>query len=279
MTSLFRAGDTVLVWDSRSRRLAAWGDAGTWHGSRRVRLPDSSRSVGVRGLLPGGALLVESPAALTVPDSGRVVRNPSVVFRVPLAAPAESLGSALGDEFFVLREGGAASVLRLPFGVVTQVVAGPWGYAVSDGSIEGIAVREPDGRLRTRVPAPARLPVTSADRERLKRLMLGAGRSAREIEAVNRLWDIMPVPDSFPAVTGLVNDPTALGWIRAAAHLDDSTATWHVLGTDGARLGSLQLPVRATPLDIGADYVLLHSMDAEGIERVQLHRLTRGKVS
>ena len=279
MTALFRAGDTVLVWDSRSSRLTAWGDAVTYHGSRRVELTDTSRSVGVRGLLPGGALLVESPAPLIVPDSGRVVRNPSALFRVSLAAPAESLGSAMGDEFFVLREGGGASVLRLPFGVVTHVIAGPWGYAVSDGSIEGIAVHEPGGRLRARVPAPPRLPVTDADRERLKRLMLGAARSARETDGITKLWGLMPVPDSFPAVTGLVGDPAALGWIREAAHLGDSTASWRVLDPAGVLLGTVQLPVRATPLDVGADYVLLHSMDAEGIERVQLHRLVRGKVN
>jgi hypothetical protein len=118
--------------------------------------------------------------------------------------------------------------------------------------------------------------VTEQDRDRIQRLMLGAARSGREREAVTRLWSLMPIPDSFPSVTGLVGDGAGLAWARNAAHLGDSVATWRVLGNRGAILGSVQLPARATPLDIGADYVLLHHPDADGVERVELRRLTRG---
>lgn len=279
MTLLFRQGDTLLVWDARSGRLGAWDATGSFLGARRVKLPDSSRSVGVRGLLADGALLVESPSPLVVPDSGRVVRNPGALFRVPLAGPAESLGTVLGDEFFVLREGERASVLRLPFGTVTQVIAGPWGYAVSESASGTIALYAPDGRATGSAPTPPRRPVTASDRERLRRVMLGSARTGREAEAVTRVWGLMTLPDSFPAVTGFVGDPAALGWVRQAAHLADSSATWHVLGTSGTELGRIQLPARATPLDIGTDQVVLHTLDADGIERVEVHRLVRGPTS
>lgn len=276
MTALYHRGDTVFVWDARSRRLSSWGPHGAYHGTREVQLPGPPRSVGLRGLLDSGALLVESAAPLHVPDSGRVIRSPSALFRLPAAGPAESIGTMMGDEFFVMREGGRASLLRLPFGAVVQVVAGPSGYLVSDDVAGGIALHAPGGALTGTASTPPRLPVWPADRERLQRLMLGSARSGREIEAINRVWAMMPIPDSFPSVTGLVGDPGALAWVRQASHLGDSLATWHVLGTGGRELGVVQLPARATPLEIGGDYVLLLVPDADAIERVHLHRLHRG---
>lgn len=276
ITTLYRRADTVFVWDARSRTLAAIGPRGTFHGSRRVQLGDAARSVSLRGLLDQGALLIESAAPVHVPDSGRVIRNANTLFRLPPLGPAESLGTMLGDEFFIMREGDRASLLRLPFGAVTQVVAGEWGYAVSDNAAGGMSVFGPGGEQGVTAQTPPRLAVDPGDQERLRRLMLGSARTGREIEAVNRVWTRMPIPDSFPSVTGLVNDPAALAWVRQAAHLADSMATWQVIGKDGAKLGQVELPSRATPLDIGSDFVLLLVPDADAIERVQLHQLVRG---
>lgn len=276
MTAVYFEGDTALVWDAGRRTITRWSPDGALLGSRRVLLADTLRAITLRGPMGGGEVLVESNAPLIVAESTKVTRPESALFRVAGDGRADSIGTLAGDELFAMRWNRVASVVRLPFGLLTALTTLPGGYLVGDGSAPSLEEHAADGTLRRTIAWNAgRKPVTKADVDQGMRLMLGAARTGRQADDIKTLWRRMPLPDSLPWFTTVVRDPLALAWVRGAVHVSDSLATWQVLGADGKAAGTLELPARVTPLDIQADLLLLQEIDGTGIERVELRRLHR----
>lgn len=50
---------------------------------------------------------------------------------------------------------------------------------------------------------------------------------------------------------------------------------WSVFGADGAWLSDIVPPARFTPHEMGSDYVIGVSLDADDVERVTMYRIRR----
>jgi hypothetical protein len=87
----------------------------------------------------------------------------------------------------------------------------------------------------------------------------------------------MPSPATRPAYSNLLPGPDGDVW--APEHHGYSEAgratACVVFGPDGAWLGSVMLPARFTPLEIGRDYVLGVRRDDVDAEHVQVLMLNR----
>lgn len=276
ITAAFFEGDTALIWDARRRMLSRWTPAGVMLDRRRILLADSTRALTIRGPMGHGSVLAESSAPLVVADSQDVTRPEGSLFRINPDGSADSIGRAVGDELFMQRKAGLATVLRLPFGMVSVVATVPGGYLSGDGATPSVEQRDSTGRLiRTITWNANRIAVTAADRDQHLRLLLGSARSGRARQEMQDIWERMPLPDSLPWLTAIIPDPLGTAWIRSPVHLGDSLASWHVVDRDGKATAAITLPAGATPLQLERGEVLLQQVDADGVERVELRKLRR----
>ena len=238
--------------------------------------------------LPGGDM---PPYALACSPTGRFVvtgwgdierehrlglyRSMTRVWTLDAAGGAAGdLGEHLGSERIGTRGGSGPH----PFGRATRVAVGA--DAVYLGSGERLEIRRHahDGRLTHLWRAPAEeLAITPAVRDAHRAAMLQRVDPARH-PALERELREMPMPDGLPAFTRLEVDGTGHVWAERFRVTGDTAAVrWAVFAPDGALLGHVALPPRFALHEIGDDYVLGTATDDEGVQRVQLHALRRGR--
>ncbi len=79
-----------------------------------------------------------------------------------------------------------------------------------------------------------------------------------------------------PAFDRLIADRVGNLWVREGGSAPGTPTSWSVFNPAGRWLGDVPIPAGFTPTDIGTDYVLGVSRDADDVEAVALYRLTRG---
>ena len=83
-----------------------------------------------------------------------------------------------------------------------------------------------------------------------------------QIDALGNLWVEQPSPGR-----SLFQGPTAVG--------DTLPTPWDVFDAAGAWMGSVELPPRFSPTEIGDDHIVGVSADELGVEFVQVHRIVK----
>ena len=86
---------------------------------------------------------------------------------------------------------------------------------------------------------------------------------------------------TLPAFDRMLVDRTGNLWVRQGSTSfgggpSAATTQWSVFNPSGRWLGDVTMPPRFVPTDIGSDYVLGVSRDADDVETVTLYRLTTG---
>ncbi|MCU0620533.1 MAG: hypothetical protein MUC69_03400 [Gemmatimonadales bacterium] len=273
---LLARGDTLVVWDDARRAAMGFLPDGTFLGATPVEGVDAGQPLRFIGLLPDArAVLARARLDLPMRFSGEMVRVPVELLTWHRGAPA-ALAQLAGDEVVLQRGGGRTGVALRPFGLAARVVVRDSVVVVGDGAAHRFIAYGGDGAVRMVFGrAGARLPVLAADTAREHAQRLGAARSMRERESVDAIWRTSPPPDSLPAHGEMVADRGGALWIRVTAHVGDPASRWDVYAADGPWLGTVALPDRTTPLDIGPDWIVLRRVDADGVEHVALHRLRR----
>lgn len=106
--------------------------------------------------------------------------------------------------------------------------------------------------------------------------MVTVGGRARAGEAEAQRSKI-PYPATLPPYDGLVVDAQGAVWIKDAQLPEawDDPALWRVYAPDGAPLAEIELPARARPQAIGADWILCTAMDDTERETIRLYRFSR----
>jgi hypothetical protein len=95
-------------------------------------------------------------------------------------------------------------------------------------------------------------------------------------QAVEAALEEVQMPPSYPAYTRLAVDTRGNLWAQSfPLASSDSIITWHVLGTDGVLLGSVDIPRYFTPFVFGDREVLGVAIDELGVERVQIRQLSK----
>jgi hypothetical protein len=268
-------GDTVAAYDGRLQRISLFDRNGTFLRSLHLEFPAGFPSP--VGRLSDGAWLCTNQLTFRPAQSGTVVKRdtaPLLVFDSS-GAVRDSLSRFPGPEFFVRSEGNAAMVGSRPFGTHTAVVvAGDRFYAGDNAHYEITRYTEggtPEEIVR-RAWTP--IPVTGDDvashkAERLARASAGFRPN------LERFFQDLPFPSTFPAFDALQVDPLGNLWVLDASRPGNARRRWTVFSPDGMMLGAVETPPGLTVREIGRDYVLGTWSDEFDVEHVRVYALRR----
>lgn len=274
-------GDSLAVWDGRTRRITLYSEEGDL--GRSFPLPGigSTDFPEFAGVLASGDLVLSGQAFFGddgAPPASGVRRIPVHVAVVDAAgAPVGDVGIHPGQETYIQFGESTIEVLRMEH--ARGYVLAPAGGEVIMAPNERFELRfwSPDGSLArlVRLTEPPR-PLTDAvwEAELQRRLEEVPDRARPRIRA---MWDLVPRPDTLPAMSAVLPDAAGHLWIRSFTFpAVDASARWIVLDPSGQAVASLDLPAGMEVYEIGTDYLVGMVRDDLDVERVQVWPLRRG---
>ena len=132
---------------------------------------------------------------------------------------------------------------------------------------------ESSTRFFRRVTAPVQ--VEPQHMETLRERALAAVTDDDRRRGTEQFYRDIPVPETFPAYGGIALSVEGYLWVREYDLPGAEANNWSVYDAGGTLRGTLGLPPRFQPLDIGPDYVLGVWRDADDVEHVQLYDLIK----
>ena len=162
-----------------------------------------------------------------------------------------------------------------PFGRSLSMAVGPEHVYLGDGADYRVEVYDLEGDRLPDITCEGPDLSLSPDAfdALLERMVADAAPSDRP--SVRRRWRDLPRLERYPAYDRLVTDVDGHLWVRHVPRADADSATWHVFRSGGERLGEVHLPLRATLLDAGSDWVLVSEPDDLDVPTVRVYPLIR----
>jgi hypothetical protein len=268
-------GDTIVGYDPPNRRLTVFAPDGSVARTVTLPLPNTSSFPEVAGILANGSVLAY-PGFDRVFSRGE--RRDTIAYMIypPDGSRADTLGSYAGPERFFHILPDFALTMDVPFG--RNAYAAARGNHVVLGSSDALAldVHDGDGALlrRIRIVIPP-LPVSSAEAEAQRDSAIAAF-PERMRDAYREMQELAPRRETHPAFTALALDDDGRIWVRLPATTAAPAAQWLILSSTGAPVGRLSIGAGLEIEEVGRDYVLIRSTDADGVESIRLHSLSRG---
>ncbi|UCG86117.1 MAG: hypothetical protein JSW71_19775 [Gemmatimonadota bacterium] len=281
------AGDTVVVWDARQRRVSFFDRAGEY--VRSFTLPPGNNLWQVQDLFDDRTLLATATIRSASGDESgpRRAENLYAVFDLEGDSIATLGLFPDGDQYSGSSQGWVVLVAQV-FGRTTHVAA--HGTALYVGTNDANAIDQyvnqpvglPDGgetvlaygRLVRSIRRDTVVPVTAA--------MFAAERDAQldaREEGIRELYEPvmaeMPQPGTLPYYSAIETDADANVWVRHYSCRTMPSFEWTVFDPQGRMLGDVMLPERFDVYEIGGDYVLGRWRDEANVEYVHLHRLSK----
>jgi hypothetical protein len=238
------------------------------------------------------AVIVERGEATELSSTNAVYSQTALLSRVPLdGGVVATIARIAGPDLVNVPTGDRNVPQRLPWGRSPVYAVGANEVFVGSSDTSEVQIYGQGGLQRIiRWPAE-RKPVGDRDRS------LFAEQQAAEIrEDGGRLAQLLPSLEGYPHVPGrkpsyarLVWDPSGylwvreyqdvVGWLRSGWELDQDgdPETWWIFDSKGRWLGSVAVPARLRILGIQNDLLFAIALDANDVERLQLHRIERGR--
>lgn len=267
-------GDTILGYDPPNRRLTVFAPDGAVARTVTLPLPNTSSFPEITDNLADGSVLA-------YPGFDRVFirggRRDTLAFMLypPDGSRADTLGSYPGPErFFHIAPDMAMSMFVL-FG--RNAFGAARGNEIVLGSSDALVLDVFDGggtlRRRIRVVLPP-LPITRTEAEAQRdKVMVDVPEQLRG--AYRTMLDESPRYETYPAFTALLLDDAGLIWVRLPAPAG-VPADWLILSGTGTPAARVRVDAGLEIEEAGSEYILTRVTDADGVERIRLHSLTRG---
>lgn len=269
-------GDSIAVWDRRTRRLTYFGDRGQFLRSNAAATgtPVAGGRMTVfpspLGRFADGSLLAEQNRGTKRAETSKMIVD-STTYVLMGAATNKSIGDFFARETWDFwHTNGDVSFGDSPFARVGAVVVGPQSFFVSNGAQYEVTEYDKAGvplrvmRIRRNLTL-----VTSAQLAQYKR---DFHETSKEHDADVVKW--ITIPKTLPTFNQLVRDTDGRIWARNY-NVNPSFTRYDVFDTTGRWLGSIGFPNNSTLLEAGKDWVLLRVFSADGEPLVELHRLIR----
>lgn len=272
-------GDTMVVLDSRNRRISYFGPSGTF--SHSVPLPflaemggfpvfaapfdDGTVFLVVRDYFGSGGL----GAGLT---SGELVyvrcRASGALMDTLAVRPGTELYSAVQGEN---RLGGVR-----PFGLSSQYAFHRNGFFHGSGDSYEIEHLNQEGDLRRFIRRPiANMEVTEADLEGYKGEWIEKAADETQRAINETLVEAIPFPEAFPAYRRLIVDADGNLWVEAYRKPGDNQPRWTVFDRAGQMLGEVRTPEGFTVFQIVENFVLGRWEDEFDVQHVVMYPLLK----
>jgi hypothetical protein len=287
------AGDSVLVYDGSSNRLSVFDATG--HFVRAATPPNSAqlRLSRVVGAFGDGSVVMSTTMHLSVGGKlpNGLIRSPTTYAHVALDGTLlDTIGTFPGEAVFMQSSssgGGKYVTIRTQRGGVYHTpVSAVHDSAFYYGSSDAyeIGIYDAGGTLRRSIRrAQPNGKVTDEVIDQMKRAALegqqertGKPPTAEDRAALEKRYAELPMPETMPAYKSLVVDVDGDLWVQEFDVVPNRKPTrWTVFDPGGQMLGTVTMPVRFTPYDIGTDYVLGMWRDDLDVEHVQLYTLVK----
>lgn len=271
-------GDSLWVYDFGTRRFTILTDSAEL--VRTVTLGSELSAVGSVGRLRDGSFIVReywsTPAHTREIQTG-LSRNPAAVARyTPDGSTLDTIGLFPGREVFIGSEAGRAVMSAPLFARSLSAAVRGDAIVVGDQATLELAIYASDGELLRLIRLPnVDLGVSREDFEAEIQARL-AGEPEERRSRVRAHLEAMQVPETRPAYGRMLVDEGANIWIAAYAPFGREPREWHVLDPEGRLLGSVTLPERFRPLDIGDEWMVGVWRDEMDVERVRLYGILKG---
>jgi hypothetical protein len=119
-------------------------------------------------------------------------------------------------------------------------------------------------------------PVTAADLETEKERQLEWAKQNRtSLQDFEQRWAATPKPTRHPYWGTALVDASGVLWVSAPPRAGNTPISWTTFDKSGKRIGSITMPVRFSPKDIGTTYVLGVQRDEDGVETLAMYSLRR----
>jgi hypothetical protein len=189
-----------------------------------------------------------------------------------------------GNDEFRLAHGRGISNGPRPFGRAVEVAADRADrIAVAVGTDAEVRVYQADALERIIRFTDAREPLTAAEIEDWKEWRRSQARSPEQRRLVEDFIAAQEFPENRPLTATALYDDEGCLWLARYrpdasyfSSMDDEPRRWYVLDPAGRAIAAVDLPAGLTVHEIGRDHILGVTRDDLGVERVVLHRLTRG---
>jgi hypothetical protein len=297
-TSLARldllAGDSLAAYDVMRATLTVFDTAGRI--GRSERLPAGPGGLALTGVLGDGTLVLARAYNTVFARTSRVERDPIIYVALRPPSPAvDTIAEVAGTDMYLFAEEDFSSRREVPFGRVSGVAVGRDRLFTGTGDSWQIEARSKDGRIveiyRVR-HAPA--PVTKSEIARFKRELIarmkearvsatgGGGGAppdmqARMIAQSEKMLETVPYPQAHAPYDSLLVGHDGELWVRRAQPFAGEPSTWTVLARGGAARGTVTLPAGMRPLQIGADFIVALTRDADDVQHVGIYPLRRNR--
>jgi len=266
------AGDTLLAWDRRLKRVSVVAPTGEFQRSIAVQPPGGHRGpANVVDATDDGRLLVHLSDMSGMVDGTTWSRRDTLTIMLYSrdGQPLDTLGVWAGTEGYAHGMTGGPLV----FGRSTDIEATDGALFVADNDRYEILVHDLTGELRTIVRRThAERPVTSADIDRYHR-------EAREGGPLRPAWAARiadtPFPERMPAFEGLLVDAAGRLWVEDYEPWPVDEVGWSVFSPEGHLVATARTAGDLRVTQIGEDWILGVHRDDLGVQTVRLHRLAR----
>ena len=272
------AGDSVIVYDSRLRRVSVvHADSGFVRsyqvGTEGGGFPVAIGITADGGLAVGGGMFFSSATGF---PQGAVRPNSRYALLAPDGAMRGDLGEVPAAEMFAIARDNMFHASTLPFGRTTAAAAAAHRLWLGTGDTWEIRAYGLDGRLERIVRFERSLPpVTDALWQAHLEERLVDASDENEASTLRTRHAEMPAPDVIPPYERLDVDALGHVWIGEFAVPGEDERTYTIVDGEGRAVGRLTLPARTSPLDIGVDYLLGVTLDDLDVERLTLWELAR----
>jgi len=253
------------------------------------------RFIGEQVLLSGRPCGVSASSRVAPSDVGHRNHETTLIIVPWTAERADTIGTFHIDELWVHSHRGGPMVLSIPLGrrgiFATGGAPTKMAYASSDRyRIDVYDIGEARHVLRIDRPAGMQPPGTDELDAALKKWDLqvevrrqgadrfsggGGGMLARQLQDVKRS---LPIPDSISDVERLFVDDLNHVWVGHRMVKEATSRSWVVYSDDGTLRGEIALPSEVFIYEIGKDYILGVTLDADSVPYVVLLSLHRNEV-
>jgi hypothetical protein len=273
------SGDSLFAFDWSQARASIFDTDGRFVRSFLLRpLTESGGFPSFAAPFRDGTLALGIELMFDTDHMSTGVRRDSVVYLhcSTEGATLDTIGRFPGAQAFVKTEGDR--VIGGPLGLGRQPQAAAFGDVLYFGSSDSYEIRalSMDGSLRRLIRRDKpNLPVTAEDIERYKAEELAEWQDPVPRQALERMFDFMPFPETMPAYGEFQVDREGNLWVEEFRRPGDDQPRWTVFSSEGVMLGAVETPPRFEVYQIGSDFVLGRWRDELDVEHVQLYELVK----